>query len=523
VFDWRRHRKWSFAILALAAPGLFLLWEHFHGTWALARWKRQLISHGEKLTIEANTPAPAKGPGQNQFRALLDLGRVPDPLLPARLVPPGFLFQSAGHVFTINVLTNWTREQAPAGAPKDDWQTLRLELANGTNRLEHARALLRQPVLEPNFDYSGLSRPMMHLAPLRSLAQHLKLTALLDVHDGRWAEATGKIRDILQIARVLQKEPLVHSQTTCHTIIDGALQATWQLLQADSTRSDGPEAALAELQRAWQSSESIKPMLQALEMERALSIDVYSSMRSSVNLTVDLLISFGRPVTPTSSSSADSTEPLIDYVGYQGGQMLGRGVYVPIWQFAWSQAEELDHLECVQLLIDAARVCVRDASAASTHLATQEYTKRVRPSGGWLQHWQRLMFHALASGLEQSFKRAINADAERELAVAAIAIQRYKLQYGKPPATLATLVPEFVPVIPQDVWSGRPLSYRADSTNGVLLYSVGSDGQDNGGDATPSDSLNAKLLFLEGHDIVWPRPAAPSPVPSHPSPVPSPQ
>jgi hypothetical protein len=60
-------------------------------------------------------------------------------------------------------------------------------------------------------------------------------------------------------------------------------------------------------------------------------------------------------------------------------------------------------------------------------------------------------------------------------------------------------VPEFLEAVPIDHMSGLPLHYRITGDKEFLLYSVGEDGVDDGGDATPGKS------FWDGHDAVWPR------------------
>ena len=62
----------------------------------------------------------------------------------------------------------------------------------------------------------------------------------------------------------------------------------------------------------------------------------------------------------------------------------------------------------------------------------------------------------------------------------AIAVLRYRLQYQQVPETLALLVPEFMPVVPADPLDGEPIRY-VNLANGFIVYSVGEDGQDNGG------------------------------------------
>ena len=53
---------------------------------------------------------------------------------------------------------------------------------------------------------------------------------------------------------------------------------------------------------------------------------------------------------------------------------------------------------------------------------------------------------------------------------------------------------------------GRPLRYRPpEDEKGFLLYSVGSDGNDDGGNTEPEDPRRSYRTPFDGNDWVWPR------------------
>jgi hypothetical protein len=93
-------------------------------------------------------------------------------------------------------------------------------------------------------------------------------------------------------------------------------------------------------------------------------------------------------------------------------------------------------------------------------------------------------------------------ETERQMALAAITLKRFQLRHGRLPPDLAALVPEFFAELPWDCMSGKPLCYRLKPGGGFLLYSVGDDGQDNGGDPSPLSGKDVGLW--EGRDAVWP-------------------
>jgi hypothetical protein len=72
----------------------------------------------------------------------------------------------------------------------------------------------------------------------------------------------------------------------------------------------------------------------------------------------------------------------------------------------------------------------------------------------------------------------------------ALAALRYQAKHGKLPGKLDALAPDFVDSLPPDPFSGKPLLYRA-TDDGFVLYAVGENGQDDGGQ---TDRVEGKPL-----------------------------
>lgn len=69
-------------------------------------------------------------------------------------------------------------------------------------------------------------------------------------------------------------------------------------------------------------------------------------------------------------------------------------------------------------------------------------------------------------------------------ALVALAAERYRLKHGDWPRAGADLVPDYLPGVPLDPIDGQPLRYRRTGV-GAVIYSVGEDGRDDGGDPNP--------------------------------------
>jgi len=93
----------------------------------------------------------------------------------------------------------------------------------------------------------------------------------------------------------------------------------------------------------------------------------------------------------------------------------------------------------------------------------------------------------------------------------ALAVQAYQTETGRTPGKLDDLVPQYLPIVPDDPFDGKPFRYvtgktpRAWGTAAWGVYSIGSDFRDDHGKATaladvyqrpPNHGRNPDLLWL---------------------------
>ncbi len=100
------------------------------------------------------------------------------------------------------------------------------------------------------------------------------------------------------------------------------------------------------------------------------------------------------------------------------------------------------------------------------------------------ESWQASAFYGFCTMLLPTVCRAVGVDVERganlhALAVG-LAVEQWRLAHGRWPDSLAELVPEFLKAVPEDPFSDGAIRYGK-TEDGVVVYSVGQDGQDNGG------------------------------------------
>jgi hypothetical protein len=94
-------------------------------------------------------------------------------------------------------------------------------------------------------------------------------------------------------------------------------------------------------------------------------------------------------------------------------------------------------------------------------------------------------------------KKTARAQTDLNMAVIACALERYRLANGRFPEKLDALAPAFMSTIPHDVINGEPLKYRCADDGRFVLYSVGWNEIDDGGN--PAIDRDTKLE----KDWVW--------------------
>lgn len=84
----------------------------------------------------------------------------------------------------------------------------------------------------------------------------------------------------------------------------------------------------------------------------------------------------------------------------------------------------------------------------------------------------------------------------------ACALERYRMAYGVYPSSLDDLVPHFMDKLPADIIDGGPLIYRQTNDGKFLLYSIGWNEKDDGGQTVWANKTNKQIDYAKG-DWVW--------------------
>jgi len=94
--------------------------------------------------------------------------------------------------------------------------------------------------------------------------------------------------------------------------------------------------------------------------------------------------------------------------------------------------------------------------------------------------YSHLVTTIIAPGISRALQECIKARTELEVGRTGLAVEEWRLRHGRWPDSLEQLVPEVLDAVPDDPFSDSPIR-SAKTPDGVVVYSVGEDGTDNGG------------------------------------------
>ena len=118
----------------------------------------------------------------------------------------------------------------------------------------------------------------------------------------------------------------------------------------------------------------------------------------------------------------------------------------------------------------------------------------------------RTPFNVLARVGVPNFSRAFQTTVHNQTLVnetfIVCALERYRLAHGQYPETLDALVPQFADTLPHEVIGSQPLHYRRTDNGGFVLYSVGWNETDDGGQIVRKKDGTVDTYSNEG-DWVW--------------------
>ena len=384
----------------------------------------------------------------------------------------------------------------------NSWNDIQLALQSQASTMDLLRQTAERPqlVFECGRRHGNFYFPLHNLAMILAAALLLSPAAVAALHRGDSAAAVTNIHSLVALVNAW-KEPSFIAQLVRVAMVQIAVNR-W--LSGNERATNLSDQQLAILQKDWTDLDFCRNLESALLMERTLMSTTIQQLRTSNSPAASMYSGYsGLP--PSSGSSGDWLEDLKD---------LGRSAKLKtaetLWRVSWSYSDELASLQGDQILVETIRQIQTNGFFKDAFAERDRKFVALgldRRSTNWLRSEldDELTDLGSVQSLSHMFDRVLAAEATRRMTITSIALKRYQLRHAKLPPDLNALVPEFLPQVPRDPVDGHPLRYQVTADDTFLLYSIGTDGVDNGGDPTTTKSP----YWLRGRDWVWPQPASP--------------
>lgn len=457
-------RRALFVIACLATlVALFYAEEDWRGKHAWEEYKSEREAKGDSFEWSSVVPPPV--PDEENFAAT--------PLL-AELFPQPPAHPSLDAVRLPNCpRAKWGNWHVGRVADLSTWQECftNTDLLAGLSQydpiLSEITKASRRPYCRFPIQYEDNFQSLLpQLSPLRDLARVYRLRALAELSAGKTEAALDDAQMCLRLADSLKDEPTLISFLVSIAILDSATQPVWEGLAAHRWN----ESQLALLQTGFEKIDAFDGYAKSLQGERILNCQFTRSMRDDPSGFADLLLSRSLVL---ESNWVDRVIPSGWF--YRNQVSLDR-----YYTETWLPAVDWEHQD----------LSPKTLIQAENSLETMRFTP------------YNVLCKALLPAQAVVAKRAAMAQTTANEAAIACALERYRLARGEFPETLDALAPQFIGKLPHDVIDGGPLHYRRTTDGQYVLYSIGWNEVDDGGQVGLSNT-HPPGQDIDSGDWVW--------------------
>src|SRR5262245_29361003 len=443
-------RKWGLSAagvliplrLLLVALGLYL-----HRRWAEEEDLRQAIAETDRLDpnwtlhdlMEARTPVADE---ENSAPVVLAAwGLMPRPW-PPTLDPSR---QPEGGISLLDLLEEWRLNAQHAEDLQAALKTVEAATAKARKLADLPRG---RHVVAWSKDYIGTTLP--HIDAARQVARLLAYDAIMRAHEGDIDEALTSARAALNAGRSVGDEPCLVSQLFRLAARAEALGAGERAI----AQGEASPAVLESLQRLLEDEERQPLLLLGLRGERA---GMHQGMQ---------VIETGQ----------------FDRAGYGMQNPLGLpDRAMDVVDAVKARATHAAYLRFLNQLVEIAKLPPEQQKA--------EFDKVHKPELDL-----PMIMEGLGGDEVKPGRYFLVSLARLRCAIAGVAAERFRLAKGRWPDSLAEMRPDYLAAVPFDPFGGASLRFVR-LEDGLVIYSLGPDGKDNGGD------LARNAPILENQDV----------------------
>ncbi len=373
-------------------------------------------------------------------------------------------------------LPNYRRSSRSRERPGVPGEDVLMAISHYEARLAQLRDAAQRPVSRFPLHYEdGINMRASHYTLLQSATVYLKLRALAELEVGRTDAAFEDMKLHFRLVAAIRSEPLAIAQLVRISMIDQALATIWQGMASHRWT----DRQLADFQDELKKLDFLADYDLCMRFERLPAFETLQYMERSRDPIYFRNIS---------GSSWGLEEPL------RNGKAWAK-------IYRWMPSGWFEQNEASYAALSLQRGSCR-ASPSESFVPIDDWRRRCDrllsdPNDQAPYHFLAIRLIAWGSTSSPSF---IHTEANVRLARTACALERERIARGSYPETLDSLAPRFIPAVPVDVINGGRLKYRRTDDQHFVLYSIGWNGKDDGGEVglTRGGNVDAR----EG-DWVW--------------------
>ncbi len=369
-----------------------------------------------------------------------------------------------------------TNEFPLAAQPQSPAADVLLALSKYDSAIEELRQASRLPYARFPLEYSANNPGEMifpHYESLKATASVLRLRAIAELNNKQSQSALADVRLILYLADSIRHEPVRRSLRSRLEIVNYAIQPIWEGL----ARRQWSDDQLVAMERELAGFNAMRDYSFVLRSELAWQLKVIDYLR-------------------------------VERMANSFTCMCGDTMFWPTLAYrlspsGWFYMNKVAMARCYQAAFPISTELNQRILSPSISGRFEETAGQVRSQYWIVGNW---FVGFLLPSLEREANTCAHAQTSVDLARVACALERFRQANGGFPESLNALVPRYLPETPHDVVNGQPLRYRRTENDTFLLYSVGWNEADDGGEPEPSRYFYIGISKPTG-DWVWRYPA----------------
>lgn len=357
--------------------------------------------------------------------------------------------------------------------PQSPAQDVLLALSKYDSTIEELRQASQLPCSRYPLNYYDVVNPaailLPHLAPLKGCASVLRERSIAELQNGQGDKALDDVKLALQLTDKIHSEPFLISHLVRIAMVGITLQPIWEGM----AEHQWTDAQLTQLDLELAKLDFLADYKLAMRGELGSQGGIFDYLRHHPEQF------------PNMSSDGDLVNT-----------SLPARILWHLVPGGWLYQNEL---HCARPMVEL-YLPLSDTNRGIISPAATRHADAAVESEARHRNLYNIAERMFLPSLGNAARRFAYGQESVDLARVAIALERYRLVHSEYPGSLDALAPRFIEQLPHDIVNGQPLQYRRTADGKFLLYSVGWNETDDGGQA--AFTKNGAIDYSNG-DWVW--------------------